>query len=241
MNSLDILKKIFINPEKALIIFDNLESLKFYLKDWDEEKIYIKSLGKREEERLVYNEKTKKSAPEEIVKQLYIDELRKKYKYPKKLIDTEVDVQFWREINDHKRADIIIFWDDELTPKIIIELKAPGQKNDLEQLKSYLNAKWALIWVALNWEVHTILYRPYPADFDTLSDIPKYWEEIDDLFRKKKILADLSEQNLAKVILDLEELVLAQSWFDAFDEVFKLIFAKLYDETEAKNRENQEV
>lgn len=241
MNSLEILRKIFINPEKSLMLFDNLESLKFYTKDSDDSKIYIKSLWKREEERLIYNETTKKSAPEEIVKQLFIDELRKKYKYPQKLIDTEVDVQFWRETNDHKRADIVIYSDDELTEKVVIELKAPGQKNDLEQLKSYLNAKGAPIWIASNWEVQTILYRPYPADFDTLSDLPKYGETVDDLFRKKKTLDDLEEQNLAKIILDLEELVLAHTWFDAFEEVFKLIFAKLYDETEAKNRENEEV
>ncbi|MDD3145448.1 MAG: N-6 DNA methylase, partial [Candidatus Gracilibacteria bacterium] len=241
MNSLEILKKIFINPEKSLMLFDNLDSLKFYTRDGDESKIYIKSLGKREEERIVYNEQTKKSAPEEIVKQLFIDELRKKYKYPQKLIDTEVDVQFGREINDHKRADIVIYGDDGLTEKVVIELKAPGQKNDLEQLKSYLNAKGAPIGIASNGEVQTILYRPYPADFDTLSDLPKYGETVDDLFRKKKTLADLEEQNLAKIILDLEELVLAHTGFDAFEEVFKLIFAKLYDETEAKNRKDEEL
>lgn len=114
MNSLEILRKIFINPEKSLMLFDNLESLKFYTKDSDDSKIYIKSLWKREEERLIYNETTKKSAPEEIVKQLFIDELRKKYKYPQKLIDTEVDVQFWRETNDHKRADIVIYSDETM-------------------------------------------------------------------------------------------------------------------------------
>jgi len=144
-SSHEVLKKIFISPEKSLILFDNLDSLKFYTKDGEEEKYYIKSLGKREEERLIFNEKTKKSAPEEIVKQLFIDELRKKYKYPQKLIDTEVNVQFGREINDNKRADIVIYSDDETTPKIVVELKAPGQKNDLEQLKSYLNSKGAPI------------------------------------------------------------------------------------------------
>jgi hypothetical protein len=41
--------------------------------------------------------------------------------------------------------------------------------------------------------------------------LPKYGETVDDLFRKKKTLADLEEQNLAKIILDLEELVLAHT------------------------------
>ncbi|MBS8121906.1 N-6 DNA methylase [Candidatus Vampirococcus lugosii] len=237
----EVLKKIFPNPEKSLLLFDNLENLKFYTKDGEEGKYYIKSLGRREEERLIYNETTGKSAPEEIVKQLYIDELIKKYKYPKKLIDTEVDVQFGREKYDHKRVDVVVYSDDNTTEKIVIELKAPGQKNDLEQLKSYLNAKGAPIGVALNGQVHTILYRPYPADFDTLGDIPKYGEEVEDLFKKKKTLSDLEEQDLSKVILDLEELVLAHTGFDAFEEIFKIIFAKLFDETEAKDRQNEEL
>jgi type I restriction enzyme M protein len=41
--------------------------------------------------------------------------------------------------------------------------------------------------------------------------------------------------SLKSVILDLENLVLANAGVDAFDEVFKLIYAKLYDEWAAKN------
>ncbi len=41
--------------------------------------------------------------------------------------------------------------------------------------------------------------------------------------------------NLKTIIQDLEELVLANSWIDSFNEIFKLIYAKLYDELEAEN------
>jgi hypothetical protein len=44
------------------------------------------------------------------------------------------------------------------------------------------------IEVAINGNIQTILFRPYPKDFDTLSDIPKYGETIDDLFAVKKNL-----------------------------------------------------
>jgi type I restriction enzyme M protein len=37
------------------------------------------------------------------------------------------------------------------------------------------------------------------------------------------------------VILDLEDLVLAHTGVNAFEEVFKLIYAKLYDEWAAEN------
>ena len=54
-------------------------------------------------------------------------------------------------------------------------------------------------------------------------------------------LDDLAEHNvlvkehttLKKIILDMENLVLANAGVDAFEEVFKLIYAKLYDEAQA--------
>ncbi len=94
-----ILNKIFKNPEQDLLMFDDpLSKLDIYEKD--EGKYYVKSISKMEEEKLVYNEKTGKSAPEEIVRQLYLLELTKKYKYPKAHIELEKVVQFGREKND---------------------------------------------------------------------------------------------------------------------------------------------
>jgi type I restriction enzyme M protein len=89
-----------------------------------------------------------------------------------------------------------------------------------------------------------ILYRPYPANFDdTLVDIPKRGQEPKDVLEAKKTLAHLKKNfNFKKIVLDLEELVLADSGKDEFNEIFKLIFAKIWDEKEAsENRPNQEV
>ncbi len=48
--------------------------------------------------------------------------------------------------------------------------------------------------------------------------------------------------NFKKIIQDLEELVLADSGVDEFNEIFKLIFAKIWDEKEAQeNRKDKEV
>jgi len=232
-----ILNKIFKNPEQELLMFDDFSKLDIYEKD--EGKFYIKAISKNEEEKLVYNAKTGKSAPEEIVRQLYLVKLTKNYKYPKNLIEIEKDVRFGREV---KRADIVVYRPDGITPKIVVEAKAPSEENDVQQLKSYLNAEGAPVGVAVNGKTILILYRPYPREFDdTLDDIPAADEEIEDVLEKRKTLKDLHEEDLKEIIKTLEELVLANSGADSFDEIFKLIYAKLYDEKEARNRPNQEL
>lgn len=232
-----ILLKIFKNPEQELLMFDDLSKINIYEKD--EGKFYIKAISKLEEEKLVYNAKIGKSAPEEIVRQLYLSQLTKHYKYPKNLIELEKHVNFGREI---KRADIVVYRPDGITPKIIIEVKCPTEENDVQQLKSYLNAEGAPVGVAVNGKTRLILYRPYPKDFDdTLDDIPASDEEVEDVLAKRKTLKDLREDDLKETIKTLEELVLANSGADSFDEIFKLIYAKLFDEKEALSRPNQEL
>lgn len=232
-----ILLKIFKNPEQDLLMFDDLSKIDIYEKD--EGKFYVKAISKLDEEKLVYNAKTGKCAPEEIVRQLYLVKLTKHYKYPKTLIELEKHVNFGREV---KRADIVVYRPDGITPKIIIEVKAPNEENDVQQLKSYLNAEGAPVGVAINGKTRLILYRPYPKDFDdTLDDIPASDEEVEDVLAKRKTLKDLREDDLKQTIDTLEELVLANSGHDSFDEIFKLIYAKLYDEKEALSRPNQEL
>lgn len=233
------LNKIFKNPEQDLLMFDDLTKLDIYEKD--NGKFYIKSISRNDEEKLVFDEKKGTRRPEEIVRQLYLLKLTKQYKYPKNIIEVEKSVNFGREV---KRADIVVYTDEKcITPKIIIEVKAPNEDNDIQQLKSYLNAEGALVGVAVNGKNRLILYRPYPKDFDdTLDDIPAFGEDIQDVLSKKKTLKDLrTDGDLKKIIEILQELVLAQSGEDVFDEVFKLIYAKLYDEKEATNRPNQEL
>lgn len=237
MDTYQVLQKIFKNPEQDLLMFDDLSKLNIYEKD--EGKFYVKAISKIEEEKLVYNTKTGICAPEEIVRQLYLLKLTKHYKYPKDLIELEKHVNFGREI---KRADIVVYRPDGITPKIIIEAKAPNEENDVQQLKSYLNAEGAPVGVAVNGKTRLILYRPYPKDFDdTLDDIPASDEEVEDVLAKRKTLKDLREDDLKETIKTLEELVLANSGNDSFDEIFKLIYAKLYDEKEAKSRLNEEL
>jgi type I restriction enzyme M protein len=185
-----------------------------------------------------------KSAPEEIVRQLWVYKLIHQYGYKADEIDLEKAVQFGTEVGT-KAADIIVYTDStKITPKIIVECKKPKRKDGIEQLKSYMNAKGAPVAIWSNGADSIILYRPYPAQFDdTLFDLPKRGQEPRDVLEAKKTLLQLKKDfNFKKIIQDLEELVLADSGKDEFNEIFKLIFAKIWDEKEAQeNRTDKSV
>lgn len=184
-----------------------------------------------------------KSAPEEIVRQLWVYKLMTQYGYTADEIDLEKGVQFGTEVGT-KAADIIVYTDTtKETPKIIVECKKPKRKDGIEQLKSYMNAKGAPVAIWSNGSDSVILYRPYPAQFDdTLFDLPKKGEAATDVLEKKKTLLDLKRDfNFKKIIQDLEELVLADSGKDEFNEIFKLIFAKIWDEKEAQENRKEKI
>jgi type I restriction enzyme M protein len=107
-----------------------------------------------------------KSAPEEIVRQLWVYKLADPpIRLPRRRNRTGKSVQFGTEVSA-KAADIIVYTDaDKLTPKIIVECKRPKRKDGIEQLKSYMNAKGAPVAVWSNGSDNIILYRPYPAQF----------------------------------------------------------------------------
>lgn len=209
---------------------------------------YLKPLAplhSEKEEIQVYVEGGK-SAPEEIVRQLWVYKLINFYNYKPEQIVCEIPVQFGLEINS-KFADIAVYRDESKeTVKLLFEIKKPKRKDGIEQLKSYLGAKGNPIGIWSNGTDRLILYKPQSKDFDTLSEIPKVNEEEKDVLEIKRTLSQLKKSfNFKKIIQDLEELVLADSGVDEFNEIFKIIFAKIWDEKEAnenkRTRPNKEV
>ena len=259
VNTKELIDHIFKEPgiKFELTEFDNLgkpihDIITIYPKvattgkDAGKTKYYLKSFipfSSGNEEVQVYAEGGK-SAPEEIVRQLWIYKLMHQYAYKGDEIDLEKGVQFGTEIGT-KAADLIVYTDaTKLTPKIIVECKKPKRKDGIEQLKSYMNAKGAPVAVWSNGADSIILYRPYPAQFDdTLFDIPKRGQAPKDVLEASKTLLQLKKDfNFKKIIQDLEELVLADSGKDEFNEIFKLIFTKIWDEKEAlENRKDKVV
>ncbi len=193
--------------------------------------------------KLVFDETKQKGKPEEIIRQLWLYKLHVQYGYPLDRIDTEKSIHFGREIHA-KAADIVVYKKDKITPFIIVEVKNPTEKKGIDQLKSYLAAEGSEIGVWSNGKERVILYRPYPKEFqDTLSDIPRVDQTIDDLFEVKKIWSDLTPKfDFVEIVKRIEELALAGSGANVFEEIFKIIYAKLFDEKLARERrESQEV
>ena len=198
---------------------------------------FIKPLCKfhsEKEEFQIYIE-GEKSNPEEIIRQLWVWKLINYYGYSANQIVCEIPVQFG-STEATKFADIAVYRKTDLeTVKILFEVKKPKRKDGIEQLKSYLGAKGNPIGVWSNGADKLILYKPDNKDFDTLSEIPKAKEEAKDVLEIKRTLDMLKTHfNFKKIVQDLEELVLADSGNDEFNEIFKLIYAKIYDEKQAE-------
>lgn len=174
--------------------------------------------------------------PEEVVRQLLIDKLTNGYGYPISRMQLEYPVYFGREV---KRADIVIMDEDRPTvPYIIIEVKKPKLKEGKEQLKSYCNSTGAPIAVWCNGEQIAYYNRKDPNYFEDIRDIPKATQTLMDVISERWTIEDLKKNDvlqkdkisLKDKIKDLEDEVLANAGVDVFEECFKLIFAKLYDE-----------
>lgn len=185
--------------------------------------------------------KDRPAKPEEIVRQLYVKMLIDDYGYPAERIAIEKPVQMGSTVHD-KPADIVI-WDkdDPTAAYIIIECKKPKRSDGLEQLKSYCNAEGSPIGVWTNGGETIHLHRRDPNYYQNLPDIPRATQTLSELLDERWTLDYLAEHNvlvkeqttLKKIILDMENLVLANAGVDAFEEVFKLIYSKLYDEAQA--------
>lgn len=180
--------------------------------------------------------KFKVAKPEEIVRQLWIHRLLTEYGYQKERIDVEKVIYFGSR--DSGSADIVILHEDLTHPYIIFETKRPSRTKGREQLQSYCNAEGAPIGVWSNGNEMIRLHREEPNIFTEIPRIPRVSETLRDILTERWSLAWLEEHDelkqgkttLKKIILDLEELVLGNSGVKAFDEIFKLIYAKLYDE-----------
>ena len=179
--------------------------------------------------------------PEELIRQLYAARLLKRYRYPRERVRFEHLVNFGRE---RKRADIVILDKDRPdTPFIIVEVKKPKLQDGKEQLRSYCNATGAPIAVWTNGQKISHYHRKDPNYFEDITDIPNVDQTLADILNERFTLKDLirkdklaaERKSLKDIILELENEVLANAGVDVFEEVFKLIFTKLYDEFKSQD------
>lgn len=188
--------------------------------------------------------------PEEVVRQLMLIKLVKDYDYSLDNIQVEHEITFGRE---NKRADIVIF-DKEYTNSvyIIVEVKKPKLKDGKEQLKSYCNATDAHIGVWTNGDSISYYHKVKDNNkevsyFEDLTNIPNAHQKLTDILTERWKIDDLvkrdkltnERKSLKDLILELEDDVLANAGVDVFEEVFKLIFTKLYDEMESGRKHDR--
>ncbi len=185
-----------------------------------------------------------KLTPEEAVRQLYLLKLHQDYGYPYERMELEYSVAFGRE---KKRADIVIFdRDNPNVVYIIVELKKPKLKDGKEQLKSYCNATGAPIGVWTNSDAISYYNRRDPNYFKDIPNIPSVHEKLSDILQERWTIDDLikndkiatQRKSLKDLVIEMEDEVLANAGVDVFEELFQLIFTKLYDEMEStRNKE----
>lgn len=233
MTQEDILESILSDSAYHLSLFQqgeiqNLRSRVFMKKARGKDTPYIKCVVRGRDIRL---------KPEEVVRQLYALRLIEQYGYPKNRLVFEYPVNFGRQ---KKRADIVIRDKDRPDAAYtVVEIKKPRLRDGKNQLRSYCNATGAPIGVWTNGEQISHYNRKDPNYFEDISDIPQVSQSLADIINERFTLKDLilkdklvnERKSLKDIILELEDEVLANAGVDVFEEVFKLIFTKLYDES----------
>ena len=228
----DIIQTVLKDSQHRLTLFRQYEISALM------ERISTRVDGNKESHfvKCVVRDKDIRLKPEEIVRQLYASQLLHRYGYPKNRLGMEYPINFGRE---KKRADIVILDKDRPdTPYAIIELKKPKLSDGKSQLRSYCNATGAPIGVWTNGEKISHYNRKDPNYFEEITDIPKASQSLADVLNERFTLKDLiikdkvsnERKYLKDIILEMEDEVLANAGVDVFEEVFKLIFTKLYDE-----------
>ncbi len=203
-----------------------------------ENRIVIKNVKDKEVPyvKCIVRKKDIKITPEETVRQLFLIKLINHYGYPVSRISVEHPIHFGREV---KRADIVITEKNhETDPYIIVEIKKPKLTDGKEQLKSYCNATGATIGVWTNGTQISYYNRKEPNHFEDITDIPKDSQKLSDIIDEQFTYEDLKrhdkiqneKKSLKDLVLEMEDEVLANAGVDVFEELFKLIYSKLYDE-----------
>lgn len=182
------------------------------------------------------SEKDRPATPEEIVRQLWILRLMDHYGYAKTRIRVEEGIHIGRQV---KRADIVVLDKDRTdTPYIIVEVKKTKLSDGKDQLKSYTNATGAPIGVWSDGGRIAIYHREDPNYFSELPAIPTATQSVEEIINEPWTIDTLiqkarereHQKTLRQIIEEMENEVLANAGVDVFEEVFKLIFVKLFDE-----------
>lgn len=188
-------------------------------------------------------EKWLRARPEEVVRQMFLVWIQDTLKYPLSQIGVEWSIQMGQDA-EKERADIVIFSDDACTdPYIVFEVKKPTSKEGLEQLRSYL--RWTGCFFGCWSNGNDTSFQLREEDTETkkapyiyrdIPRLPKASEHLDDILRPLSLAELKPIIDMRALIERLEHDALANAGVNAFDELFKLLFAKLHDELRPKRK-----
>lgn len=175
--------------------------------------------------------------PEELVRQWWLYRLRDQYGYQFLQMGVEVSVKVG-SAEAKKKADIVVYKDSsKRTPRIFVEVKKPDRKDGVDQLEVYMNATGCRLGLWSNGAPpHVFLLRVEPKEggeepsWRELRNIPSAGEDLSAVDKPitRKQLEPVSD--FLSILRECEDHIKAHEGLNVFDEIFKLIFAKLYDE-----------
>lgn len=237
----DLLDRVFRDPSvrQGLKFFTKGERNKIKLRETAEGKVEV-YCAKRE--------KWLRAKPEEVVRQLFLVWVQDSLKYPLRRILVEWSIQMGEDA-EKERSDIVIFTDDACTdPFIVFELKKPDSKEGLEQLRSYLRWTGSFFGCWSNGNDHSFQLkeehretRKGPYAFRDIPRLPKLGEDLDDILKPLTFGELKPISDMRALIERLEHDALANAGVNAFDELFKLFFAKLHDEFRPRRKDSDAV
>lgn len=224
--------------------------------DWINSRIHDRADGKPGVECVIRGKNDSgdyfKLTAEEIIRQYYAHRLIETYGYKSEQLKFEVPVVYaGREIIRDKRIDIAVLNPSDYSKiDMIIEVKRPSVKDEntisdgdsatpFQQMQSYCRAKQCKIGVIANGDNLLKFYEaPLFDEALSINTFPKNGEDLAEWkenrrFTLKQLMQSdrLQTETLKDIILDVEQRFSANDSSDkSFDEIFKLIFTKLYDE-----------
>lgn len=194
--------------------------------------------------------------PEEIVRQHYAHKLIEKYGYKKEQISFEEPVFFaGRSRISDKRVDITVFDEHHKNIMMIIEVKRPKiddynktwegeDTTPFQQMQTYANQKHPHVGVLVNgvnppefYDETTYENRLGLNRFPYCSEDISEWKKNQTFTLKQLMIYDrLHHETLKDIILQVEQRYNANDVPENdFEEIFKLIFTKLFDEKKSSD------
>lgn len=177
----------------------------------------------------------------ERLSRLYRERLTKHYGYPANRVAVEYPMPGSRGC-----ADIVVFDRDKpTTPYIIIEVTNGNLAGANKHLYALCNDADAPIGVLTDGQQSFYYHRRGLNDFEHIPDIPSANQSLAEIPQERWTLRNLilkdklstGRKSLKDIILDMEDAGLAIAKVNIFEEVFKLILTKLYDEFKSRDDE----